>query len=145
MFDSHVDTIFSEVSNASSDASKESKEPRLQLDKEAKIGRNQDSLKKIGKDAEPVVFNMESVRRRIEENRSIVKTDLGSVEDMKFDQYDTRRKVSNVKTIKRTTKLAEEQRTQLMPADPPEDRELTLLTPHTSTSSIAKPVEKPVA
>ncbi|KAK6039075.1 hypothetical protein COOONC_23420, partial [Cooperia oncophora] len=118
-------------SNASSDGSKESKEHKQQ-DKELKVNRTQESIEKPPS-VEPAGYDMKNVKKYVEGQNSPVKTDLRSVKDLKFE-YNPKKPIGDVRSSTTPVQLAEEQRTQMIVVDRPEDRELTLLAPNPSKS-----------
>ncbi|XGW24397.1 hypothetical protein V3C99_006088 [Haemonchus contortus] len=113
--------------------SKESTESRSK-EKDFKLAKTQESAEKIHQDALPSGwlgpaglppgegYDMGEVKRYVEENRSLVKTDLRSVRDLKFE-YNPKAPIGDVRNSpipgskpspKPGPKLLEEQKTQVM-------------------------------
>ncbi|VDO72120.1 unnamed protein product, partial [Haemonchus placei] len=119
--------------NKQSKESKESTESKSK-EKDFKLARTQESAEKIHQDALPSGwlgpaglppaegYDMGEVKRYVEENRSLVKTDLRSVRDLKFE-YNPKAPIGDVRNSpvpgaqpspKPGPKLLEEQKTQVM-------------------------------
>ncbi|KAK5983684.1 hypothetical protein GCK32_004578 [Trichostrongylus colubriformis] len=78
-------------------------------------------------------YNMSNVKKFVDENKSVLKTDLRSLEDNVFI-YNPKKPLGDVRQESQKNKppappLKPEQRTQMVPVDRPEEREMSLLAP----------------